>query len=113
MRYDSKERIIDALIAENPVIVSILSDKSINNEQMIQQIRDAVLLMLREHPKAYAYYRGEAKGEKSFFKLSWHDLACMRVLDYLEHEGEVFADQNLRGEAGEFTAVHPAAKGRA
>ncbi len=115
MRYDSKERIIDALIAENPVIVSILSDKSINNEQMIQQIRDAVLLMLREHPKAYAYYRGEAKGEKSFFKLSWHDLACMRVLDYLEHEGEVFADQNLRGKpvsSRPFTLLRKAVRDR-
>lgn len=88
---------IDMIVSENPEIAAILQDQTLSEEQMIDRLRSSILLLLYEHPKAFAYYSGEITGEKAYFKLSWRDFAFIRVLDYLGHEGESFEDPNLHG----------------
>lgn len=92
------QQIITSIVDENQDYAEILKNQYLTIEEAINQIRDLVLSQLREHPKAYAYYRGDETGERAFFKLSWRDLALIRVLDYLDNEGATFPDPNKQGE---------------
>lgn len=95
---DRRRSIVKTIISENPEIATILKDPDVDITQEVERIKQVILQALREHPKAYAYYTGEETGEKAFFKLSWRDFAFIRMLDYLEHEGKSYPDQNLHGE---------------
>lgn len=92
-----REELISALLAENPIYTEILTNPDLSMQESIQKIRERLIAQFQEHPKAYAYYIGEERGEKAFFKLSWRDFAFIRILDYLEHEGEEFPDPNRNG----------------
>ena len=98
MNQGTKESIIKLIIEENPEIYQILKDPALGQRQGLNRIWKVILGMLQEHPKAFGYYTGKEQGEKAFFKLSWRDFAFIRVLDYLEYEGDSFPDQNLHGE---------------
>lgn len=90
--------LITAILQENPIYAEILKDPELSPQESLDKIRERVRSQLQEHPKALAYYTGEESGEKAFFKLSWRDFAFIRLLDYLEHEGETYPDLNLNGE---------------
>lgn len=92
-----KRGIVTTILAENPQIARILKDPALDLDKELEQIKQVIFTSLREHPQAYAYYMQEESGEKAFFKLSWRDFAFIRFLDYLEHEGRSFIDQNLQG----------------
>ncbi len=62
------------------------------------KIRDMVMEYMDAHPQTYAFYRFEAEGREAMEQLSWQDYAAIRLLDYLDHEGESYEDLNLRGE---------------
>lgn len=94
---DKRRRLVSTIADENPIMTGILRDRSLSLEQQISEIRRIILQFLKEHPKAYAYYTGKESGEKAFFRLSWRDLAFIRMLDYLAHEQKEYPDLNLRG----------------
>jgi lysine 2,3-aminomutase len=85
------------ILEENPLIAAALRNPSLSLKESLAAIRENILMQLQEHPMAYAYYTGEETGEKAYFKLSWRDFAFIRILDYLEHEGQLFPDLNLDG----------------
>ena len=99
MNSESKliREIVQTIEGENPEISHIMRNTDITDDQILTQLKEHILGLLREHPQAYAYYSGEESGEKAFFKLSWRDFAFIRFLDYLEHEGSAFEDPNLHG----------------
>ncbi len=99
MQNANRRSFVKAIISENSEIVAILKNPSLSNKEVIEDIKKVIIQQLREHPKAYAYYTGKESGEKAFFRLSWRDFAFIRILDYLEHEGDSFPDQNLHGES--------------
>jgi len=90
--------LVSQFTAENPEIAAMLQ-YSASTRQFVGKFKKRILRQLREHPQAYAYYTGEERGEKSFYKLSWKDIALIRFLDLLEHEGKSFRDWNLHGAA--------------
>ena len=92
--YNRGRELVSTLLAENPNYTDILTNPELSVEEGIQQLRERILIQFQEHPKAFAYYNGTEKGEKAFFKLSWRDFSFIRILDYLEHEGEQFPDPN-------------------
>ncbi len=47
---------------------------------------------------ALKYYQGKVSGRENFNKLSWSDVAAIRLMDYIDHAGEKFEDLNLRGD---------------
>ncbi len=98
MIQNARESLVKLIIKENPEITQILGDTSIEFLDKLDLIKRVLLRLLKEHPKAYAYYNGKEHGEKAYFKLSWRDFAFIRILDYLQHEGETFTDQNLHGQ---------------
>ena len=83
----------------SPEILAMFLDPALSDEALIEALREHVALIMQEHyPKAWAYYTGEEETEENYYKLVSTSMAFMRLLDYLDHEGESFEDQNLHGE---------------
>ncbi len=89
-------QLVTQIREEQPELASMMI-RSRSTKTFTTQYRKKILQMLREHPQAFAYFSGEERGEVPFYKLSWKDLAIIRVLDYLNHEGSSFEDPNLQG----------------
>ena len=53
---------------------------------------------MSDNPHARAFYRFEKEGREAMEHLDWSDYAAIRLLDYLDHEGQEYEDLNLRGE---------------
>lgn len=91
------ESLTELICRENPDLQRRFN-RSKSIKTFVGQYRKHMMKMLREHPQAYAYYKGEERGEKPFYKLSWKDQAIIRILDYLNNEGSSFPDPNLQGQ---------------
>ena len=85
--------------AENPVITSYLLDNKLSHFQLIDKLKEHYRnIMENEFPDAWQYYTGEKKSETTFYQLIWRHHAFIRILDYLDHEGKEFVDENLNGQ---------------
>lgn len=93
-------KLLKILLSENPDL-----DQIINNSETVEDVIEGVRKIaddyLKEQPDAHAYYTGEKQGRKAFEKLSWKDVAAIRILDYVDNSGEKFKDLNLRGDMSE------------
>lgn len=89
-------KVVSKIIMENPDLAEMLR-KAKSTKHFVTSWKKRIIRQLREHPQAYTYYTGEERGEKSFYKLSWKDIALIRILDMLDHEGQAFKDWNLHG----------------
>ncbi|MFP4663117.1 MAG: KamA family radical SAM protein [Bacteroidales bacterium] len=85
------------LLDENPQLEVVLRESKNETEALIG-VRNMVLSDMRHAHKAMAFYQGEISGRKAFHKLSWKDMAGIRILDYIDHAGEEYEDLNLQGE---------------
>ncbi|HKK67612.1 MAG TPA: hypothetical protein VJ946_05345 [Bacteroidales bacterium] len=85
------------LLDENPQLEVILRESKNETEALIG-VRNMVLSEMRHSRNAMAFYKGETEGRKAFHKLSWKDIAGIRILDYIDHAGEEYEDLNLQGE---------------
>lgn len=93
------KRLIELIRTENPVITSYMRDSALDDTSLVRVLRDHYReIMERDFPLAWAYYTGTNRDEQTFFKLRWRSFAFIRIMDYLDHEGEVFTDGNLHGE---------------
>ena len=92
-------RIIDTIRIENPVTTSFLCDSTLDDITLVEQLKKQYSgIMENEHPNAWSYYTGMDRDDNAFFRLTWRDFAFIRIMDYLDHEGETFTDGNLHGE---------------
>ena len=90
-------KLLERLFEENPDIEHILLASN-NVEQAKKGIRKWVLEYLQNRPVALDYYNGYTQGREAYNQLSWKDIAAIRILDYIDHEGNEYEDLNLRGE---------------
>ena len=91
-------RLVLKMVEENPVITSYMRDDSLTDEALVATLkRHYQEIIQRDFPKAWDYYIGKKDDESSFFSLTWRSFAFIRVLDLLDHEGEVYSDPNLKG----------------
>ncbi len=91
-------KLVAKMVEENPVITSYMRDDSLSDEDLVNTLkRHYQEIIQRDFPKAWDYYIGKDDNESSFFSLTWRAFAFIRVLDLLDHEGEVFSDPNLKG----------------
>jgi len=90
-------RLLNTLLRENPSLEKILR-YSKNETEALEGVRNLVLRDLEGRPEAMAIYRGKVQGSEAVECLSWRDLAAIRILDYTDHAGMEYVDQNLRGE---------------
>ncbi len=96
-------RILLTLLEENPVLEKILRN-SANEQEAMESLKDWVLPQLEKNPAARAFYYGKNHNHELFTQLRWQDFAAIRLLDYIDHAGEAYADQNIHGE---MAVTHP------
>ena len=85
------------LLSENPVLEEIMRNAR-NETEALVGVKNWVLEELKKNPDAYQFYKKKVKGREFLEKLKWNDFAAIRLLDYIDHAGREFEDQNLRGE---------------
>ncbi|OQX72618.1 MAG: hypothetical protein B6D61_13485 [Bacteroidetes bacterium 4484_249] len=90
------EKLINTILEENPKLNTILHEAD-NFETVKKELRKWVMDYLRNHSEALDYYRMDEKGRKCYEKLEWKDFAAIRIMDYLNNEGNEFEDKNIRG----------------
>ena len=84
---------------QNPEILALFLDERLSDSDLIDALREHIAsIMQHYYPQAWAYYTGEEQTEENYYKLVSAAVAYMRMLDYLDHEGEEYVDQNLHGE---------------
>ncbi len=88
-------QLLQILLDENQELQSLF-EKSRNAEDLNKMIRVWVENYMGDHNEAKHYYKFEKTGRDQFNKLSWPDYAAIRILDYLDHAGNVYADHNQR-----------------
>ncbi len=89
-------RILILLFKELPKLKEILL-RSENLENVRKEIRCFVMDYLNTRQDALDYYNRDVKGREIFDKLSWKDVAAIRILDYVNYEGIEYQDLNLKG----------------
>ncbi len=90
-------KILQKLLAENPILEKIIR----NAENVVEihiALRNWVLPILKRNPAAVNYYRNKSSDPNLASKLSWQDLAAIRILDYIDNAGREFPDQNIGGQ---------------
>ena len=90
-------KILQKLLAENPVLEKIIRNAG-NVVEIHEALRNWVLPILKRNPAAESYYRGTSADEELAEKLTWQDLAAIRILDYIDNAGKEFPDQNIGGQ---------------
>ncbi len=90
-------RILHKILSENPVLKDILT-KSQNETEAREAIREWILPKLRKNPAAEQFYKNKEHHHDHFLNLKWEDMAAIRILDYIDHAGEAYPDQNIHGE---------------
>lgn len=88
-------RLLHQLLSENPKLEKIMRYAKTEIEALIG-IRTWVLETLVDNQSALAYHRGELT-QNPYDILSWKEVAAIRLLDYIDHAGMTYRDQNLRG----------------
>lgn len=88
--------LLEKLLEENQELKKIFLYSS-NFEIAKKSIRKWVMEYLNTQAVALDYFYQDIAGRENYDKLSWKDIAAIRILDYLNHEGVEFKDLNLRG----------------
>jgi len=89
-------RILNSILEENPALEKILRNAEDEHEAM-DLIKEWILPKLKKNPSAEAFYQGKNHNHELFLQLDWEDYAAIRILDYIEHAGEAYPDQNIHG----------------
>lgn len=88
-----------ALLEENPTIRTFMLDEALSSEALLSALHTHYVSRLTEEfPLGVAYYKKEDVSLETFYSLSWQAFALIRILDYIDHEGEEFIDWNLHGQ---------------
>lgn len=90
-------KILQLLLLENPVLEKILTN-AVSVDEVCRALKDWVMPCLKRNPAAEKFYESKKQKPGSAGLLSWQDLATIRILDYIDHSGESYADLNIGGE---------------
>ena len=90
-------RLLHQLMHENPDLERIMQYSKTEIEALLG-VRTWVLGELEGNDTALSFYRATANNSSDLKSLKWHDLAAIRLLDYIDHAGMTYQDKNLRGE---------------
>lgn len=90
-------KILQTLLTENPLLEDILL-QSETVEEAIHNFKNWILPKLKSNQVAFEFYQAKTHNPELFQKLNWEDFAVIRILDYIDHAGQEFPDQNIHGE---------------
>ncbi len=98
LSIEKTTKLLKKLLDENPDLEGILLDSSSAKESLFR-IREWIEPVLKKSKIGYNFYKSQTHNWEEFEELPWRDMACIRILDYLDNEGRIFEDLNLRGES--------------
>lgn len=90
-------KLLRLLLTENPELEVILRNSK-NETEVVIGVREWIEKDLKDREDAFRFYHARHSNRELFDKLEWRDYAIIRILDYIDHAGKEYADQNLRGE---------------
>lgn len=90
-------RILHIILSENPVLEKILKESKSYSEARFA-IRQWILPRLDKNQAAKTFYMNKDHDHELYMQLNWEDFAAIRILDYIDHAGKAFPDQNIHGE---------------
>lgn len=90
-------KLLKELLKENPRLEEILRSSK-NETEALHGLREWVEPELKKNPAAWQFYLGKKHDHQTFQQLKWKDYAAIRLLDYIDHAGEKYIDQNIGGE---------------
>jgi lysine 2,3-aminomutase len=90
-------KLLKLLLSENPEFEEILRNSK-NETEVVVGVREWVERNLKDRENAFKFYHARHSNRKLFNNLEWRDFAIIRILDYIDHAGKEYPDQNLRGE---------------
>ena len=90
-------KILRTLLNENPILEDILIE-SADAEEARHNIRNWILPKLKRNKAALLFYQENNHNQELYNQLEWRDFAAIRLMDYIDHAGEEYPDQNIHGE---------------
>ncbi len=90
-------KLLKQLLNENPELEEILRNSK-NETEVVVGVREWIEKNLKDRENAFRFYHARHSTRELFEKLEWRDYAIIRLLDYIDHAGREYPDQNLRGE---------------
>ena len=90
-------RLLRQLMQENPKLEKIMQYSKTEIEALLG-VRNWVMEELQGNEAALGFYQDLNAHQAKYNDLGWKDLAAIRLLDYIDHAGMSYQDQNLRGE---------------
>lgn len=90
-------KILRILLSENSDIEKIMRT-SVNESQALKACYNWILPKLKKNPAAEMFYANSVHNPENYKNLRWKDFAAIRLLDYIDHAGQEFRDQNIHGE---------------
>lgn len=90
-------RMLNQLMNENPELKDIIS-KSETEDDVNSKIKEWAEGVIEGGSIAEKYYKNEIGGRDNFNKLSWKEIAAIRILDYTNNAGKGYKDLNLNGD---------------
>ncbi|MBN1986956.1 MAG: hypothetical protein JW761_11670, partial [Prolixibacteraceae bacterium] len=90
-------KILRKLLDENPVLEKILLN-SASEEEALSSVKSWILPKLKRNSAAEEFYFSKSNDPELFNYLYWEDYAVIRLLDYIDHAGDAYPDQNIHGE---------------
>lgn len=89
-------RIVQKIFHENPLLDEILG-QSRNAAEFNRRIRRWISDWLKNRPHARRFRRQQQISRVLLESLEWCEYAAIRILDYIDHAGREFPDQQERG----------------
>ncbi len=90
-------KLLRQLLTENPTLEEILRNSK-NETEVVVGVREWIEKSLKDRENAFRFYHARHATRELFEKLEWGDYAIIRILDYIDHAGKEYPDQNLHGE---------------
>lgn len=90
------KEVMEIFLEENPKLKDAFTH-ALTLEKALEGLRVWVLSYLKARKHAYDFYMFKEKGREAYERLSWRDMAAIRILDYIDNTGRKFEDLNLQG----------------
>lgn len=87
-------KLLQLILEENPKLKEIMLNP--NLDDVYRKLREWVLSVIDPDSVALKYYKREISGREILRKISWQEVAAIRILDYLDNSGRKVEDANLK-----------------
>ena len=88
-------KVVHKILVENPKIKEIFESSETYLEARLK-LRQWLLEYLNSHPYALNYYLKKARGMSALKRISWRDYAVIRLMDYMDNDGNSLKDPNRK-----------------